>query len=200
MLENPETSDIEGIVYSVDITEEKRNEKIFRIISDEEYDYVALLHLGDRKMQFLNLSPRLLPKYHENLGNMKLIEYDKVREFGLATWIAEEDRDFYLKNSAIDVITRELDASGHFELSVSGHYTGQPDIFMPVMDGYETTKMIRSLDRADAKTVPIIAMTADAFSEDVRKCLDAGMDGHVPKPVEPDLLFSTLISKMKERK
>jgi len=130
MLENPETSDIEGIVYSVDITEEKRNEKIFRIISDEEYDYVALLHLGDRKMQFLNLSPRLLPKYHEKLGNMKLIEYDKVREFGLATWIAEEDRDFYLKNSAIDVITRELDASGHFELSVSGHYTGQPDIFM----------------------------------------------------------------------
>ena len=66
MLENPETSDIEGIVYSVDITEEKRNEKIFRIISDEEYDYVALLHLGDRKMQFLNLSPRLLPKYHES--------------------------------------------------------------------------------------------------------------------------------------
>jgi len=66
------------------------------------------------------------------------------------------------------------------------------DIHMPVMDGYEAARQIRLLGRDDAGKVPIIAMTADAFAEDVRKCLDAGMNGHIAKPVEPDALFRTL--------
>jgi CheY-like chemotaxis protein len=72
------------------------------------------------------------------------------------------------------------------------------DIRMPVMDGYEAARKIRKLDRPDAKTVPIIAMTADAFEDDVQKCLDAGMNGHVAKPVEPGLLYSALADNMKE--
>ena len=66
------------------------------------------------------------------------------------------------------------------------------DIRMPVMDGYEAAKAIRALDRPDAGTVPIVAMTADAFADDVQKCLDAGMNGHISKPVEPELMFDTL--------
>jgi signal transduction histidine kinase/AmiR/NasT family two-component response regulator len=66
------------------------------------------------------------------------------------------------------------------------------DIRMPVMDGYEAARAIRALDRPDAKTVPILAMTADAFADDVQKCLDAGMNGHISKPIEPDVLFGTL--------
>lgn len=58
------------------------------------------------------------------------------------------------------------------------------DIRMPVMDGYEATKHIREMNRADAATVPIIAMTADAFSDDVRKALDAGMNEHLSKPID----------------
>jgi signal transduction histidine kinase len=72
------------------------------------------------------------------------------------------------------------------------------DIRMPVMDGYEATRKIRSMDRADAKTVPIIAMTADAFSDDVKKCLDAGMNAHIAKPVDADHLAATLASQITE--
>jgi PAS domain S-box-containing protein len=66
------------------------------------------------------------------------------------------------------------------------------DIHMPVMDGYESTKTIRGLKRADAMTVPIIAMTADAFTNDIQKCLQAGMNGHIAKPIDPKLLYNKL--------
>lgn len=58
------------------------------------------------------------------------------------------------------------------------------DMMMPVMDGLAATRAIRNLDRPDAKTIPIIAMTANAFAEDVEKCIAAGMDAHIAKPVE----------------
>lgn len=66
------------------------------------------------------------------------------------------------------------------------------DIRMPVMDGLEATERIRSLNRADAETIPIIAMTANAFADDVQACLDAGMNGHVSKPISPEQLFKTI--------
>jgi len=66
------------------------------------------------------------------------------------------------------------------------------DIRMPIMDGYAATQEIRSLAREDAKTIPIIAMTADAFSDDVKKAQEAGMNGHIAKPIEPDVLYKTL--------
>jgi CheY-like chemotaxis protein len=68
------------------------------------------------------------------------------------------------------------------------------DIRMPVMGGYEASRAIRALPRADAKTVPIIAMTADAFAEDVQKCFDAGMNAHIAKPIDPGKLLSELSS------
>ena len=66
-----------------------------------------------------------------------------------------------------------------------------------VMDGYEATREIRKLQREDAATVKIIAMTADAFNEDVQKCLDAGMNGHIAKPVDPVELYALLIEYMR---
>ena len=71
------------------------------------------------------------------------------------------------------------------------------DIMMPVMNGYEATKMIRSLDREDAKEVPIIAMTANAFTEDRIKAKAAGMDEHVAKPVDVELLIKVIHKLMK---
>ncbi len=67
------------------------------------------------------------------------------------------------------------------------------DLRMPVMDGITAAKTIRALERKDAGTVPIIAMTADAFTEDVQKCLAAGMNGHLAKPIDPKKLFQTLL-------
>ena len=66
------------------------------------------------------------------------------------------------------------------------------DIRMPVMDGYEATQRIRALDRPDAKTVPIIAMTADAYDDDVRRSFEVGMNAHVSKPIDREELRSTL--------
>ena len=66
------------------------------------------------------------------------------------------------------------------------------DVRMPEMDGLEATQAIRALDRPDAKSVPIIAMTANAFDEDVQRSLQVGMNAHLSKPVEPDHLYQTL--------
>ena len=66
------------------------------------------------------------------------------------------------------------------------------DVRMPVLDGLGATEAIRALDRPDAKEVPIIAMTANAFDEDVQRSLQAGMNAHLSKPVEPERLFETL--------
>ena len=80
-------------------------------------------------------------------------------------------------------------------------FSGQPagyydailmDVRMPVMDGLEATRAIRALNRPDAKTIPIIAMTANAFDEDVQQSLQAWMNAHLSKPVEPENLYETL--------
>jgi CheY-like chemotaxis protein len=66
------------------------------------------------------------------------------------------------------------------------------DIHMPIMNGYEATRKIRALKRADAKDTPIIALTADAYDSDVKACLDAGMNSHLAKPLDPLKLYETL--------
>ena len=72
------------------------------------------------------------------------------------------------------------------------------DIRMPVMDGLSATRAIRALDRPDAQTTPIIAMTANAFEEDVRECLEAGMNGHIAKPLDPEQMFAMLAKMINE--
>ena len=71
------------------------------------------------------------------------------------------------------------------------------DMRMPEMDGLEAAGRIRKMDRKDAKTIPIIALTANAFDEDVQRSMQAGLDAHLSKPVEPDLLFETLENLIK---
>ena len=66
------------------------------------------------------------------------------------------------------------------------------DIQMPMMNGYEATKMIRACSHPQAKTIPIIALTADAFEEDVRKAMNAGMNAHIPKPIDLNTLRTTI--------
>jgi CheY-like chemotaxis protein len=66
------------------------------------------------------------------------------------------------------------------------------DMRMPEMDGLEATRVIRAMDRKDARTVPIIALTANAFDEDVQRSMQAGLNAHLSKPVEPNALFDTL--------
>jgi len=66
------------------------------------------------------------------------------------------------------------------------------DVRMPVMNGIDATRRIRALEREDARTIPIVALTADAYAEDIRRCTEAGMDDHLSKPVDPKTLIETL--------
>lgn len=80
-----------------------------------------------------------------------------------------------------------------FENSSPGYYDAiLMDIRMPVLSGYDATKKIRKSSHLDSKTIPIIAMTANAFNEDVSKALECGMDDHIAKPIDKEVLYSTL--------
>ena len=73
------------------------------------------------------------------------------------------------------------------------------DVQMPVMNGYEATRAIRGLKREDAANVPIIAMTANAFAEDVKDAMDAGMNAHIAKPVDMGLFKKTVHQYIKRK-
>ena len=120
---------------------------------------------------------------------------------GLHILLAEDNElnmeiaEFVLQNEGADV-TKAWDGQEAVELfrnSEPGEFDViLMDIMMPVMNGYEATKMIRSLDREDAKKIPIIAMTANAFTEDRIRAKEAGMDEHVAKPVDVELLIKVI--------
>ena len=85
-----------------------------------------------------------------------------------------------------------------FENHEPGYYDAiLMDMRMPEMDGLEATRTIRAMEREDARTVPIIALTANAFDEDVQRSMQAGLNAHLSKPVEPDALFETLETLIK---
>lgn len=90
----------------------------------------------------------------------------------------KEALDHYLSNDRYDIILA--------------------DLLMPVMDGYELTQAIRSSEKDDAETVPVIAMTANAFTEDIHKCLASGMNAHIPKPFKMEKVISTILQYCKK--
>ena len=105
------------------------------------------------------------------------------------------------KQALVDIAENGLAGLRRFQEAPPWFYDAiLMDIRMPVMDGYEATKKLRGLDRRDASCVSIIAMTADAFADDVRKCLEAGMNGHIAKPIDPGLMIKLLNEKMAKRK
>ena len=128
-------------------------------------------------------------------------EKTEVSIRGLHILLAEDNElnmeiaEFMLQNEDAEV-TKAWDgqeAVKIFEKSRSGEFDViLMDIMMPVMNGYEAAKMIRSLDREDAKAIPIIAMTANVFAEDRIRAKKAGMDEHVAKPVDVELLIKVI--------
>ena len=112
----------------------------------------------------------------DNELNMEIAEFVLRNEGTVVTkaWNGQEAVDIFRKSSP-----------GEFDVILM-------DIMMPVMNGYEATKMIRSLDREDAKVIPIIAMTANAFIEDRMRAKEAGMDEHIAKPVDRKLLVKVI--------
>lgn len=142
----------------------------------------------------------------EYIGGISMEENKKVRmsdfDFGGVRVLLAEDLDFNAEiaseflaeaNIITDVASDGAEAVKKFSESPAGYYSLIfMDIQMPVLDGYHAAEQIRALDRSDAKTVPIIAMTANAFIEDVKKSKEHGMNGHVSKPLEIQALTAAL--------
>lgn len=145
--------------------------------------------------------------YH---GLSRLVQKEKVHEkvqeeipdfTGVRILLAEDNEiNWEVANELLSAQGFQLDWAENgqeclekFQQSVPGTYQAiLMDIRMPVLDGYGASLAIRKLERQDAKKIPIIAMTADAFSEDIQKCLDCGMNAHVAKPIDMRKLLRLL--------
>ena len=98
----------------------------------------------------------------------------------------------------VETVNNGLEAVQHFEASEPGTYDViLMDVMMPVMDGLTAARTIRDLERQDAKTIPIIAMTANAFREDAEKCMEAGMNAHLAKPLDAEKIKQTICEELR---
>ena len=134
-------------------------------------------------------------------GKVEIEKKSEVSIRGLHILLAEDNElnmeisEFVLRNEGADVTKawNGQEAVERFRKSRVGEFNViLMDIMMPVKNGYEAARLIRSLDREDAKTIPIIAMTANAFTEDRIRAKEAGMDEHVAKPVDAELLIKVI--------
>ena len=162
---------------------------------DSEINLESELHKGS------NFSFTLELKYLENVEEVKDSSEKSLDLKGKHILIVEDNE------LNMEIIHTILDK---YEAKIEEAYDGQQalerirqskegeyalilmDIMMPVMNGYEATKMIRSLDREDAKVIPIIAMTANAFTEDRLRAKEAGMNEHIAKPFDVKLLVKII--------
>ena len=135
-------------------------------------------------------------------NNMSLFKEKKRAELAGRRILLAEDMEINaeIMMDVLEMEDMETDHAENGQIAVDMFKKSEPntysailmDIRMPVMDGLEAAATIRALDRPDARRIPIIALTANAFDEDVQRSLQAGMNAHLSKPVEPDHLYQTL--------
>ncbi len=140
-------------------------------------------------------------KKYMNIEELQGTSSDENDLAGRHILVAEDNElNWEIINELLTDIGMELDWTENGQLCVEKYEKSDPeyydailmDVRMPIMDGYEATRSIRALNRPDAKSIPIIAMTADAFSEDIKRCLDNGMNAHTAKPINLDEVLSIL--------
>ena len=119
----------------------------------------------------------------DNALNMEIVRYF-LEELGCVVTPASDGKQ------ALDRFRESKE--GHFDLVLM-------DVMMPVMNGLEAANAIRSLSRADSKTIPIVALSANAFDEDIKRSLASGMNAHLSKPIEPEKLTETLARMLAEK-
>ncbi|MCL1830339.1 MAG: response regulator [Oscillospiraceae bacterium] len=133
----------------------------------------------------------------------------EIDDFSAYTVLLAEDVEInreiviaLLADTGLNIETAEngLEAYTMFEAAADKYDMIFMDIQMPEMDGYDATRAIRALDKPQAKQIPIIAMTANVFKEDVEKCLAAGMNGHLGKPLELDEVLISLRANIRNKK
>jgi CheY-like chemotaxis protein len=199
--------DMDGIEVAKEIRKLYSNETTVIILTSFNWDEIMdeALHIGvDSFLAKPLFASNVLSEFERvaRKNNMSLFrEKQRADLKGLHVLLAEDvlinaeimKELLKIREIEIDHAENGRIAVEMFEKSGAWHYSAVlMDVRMPEMDGLEATKAIRALERDDAKIVPIIAMTANAFDEDVQRSLQVGMNAHLSKPVEPDRLFQTL--------
>ena len=133
-----------------------------------------------KKTERPNLSGRRILLVEDNEVN-RMVAVGLLSSTGVSIEVAENGAE------AVELFSESEPA--HYDLILM-------DVQMPVMDGYEATRRIRSLPKDDAETVPIVAMTANAFAEDAKASFEAGMNGHITKPITPGALMKELNKRL----
>ncbi len=138
------------------------------------------------QLQITHKEPEVKKGYHLNGQHVLLVE-DNALNMEIAKSLLE------LHEIVVDTAENGAEALGKFQSVPDNYYLAVlMDIRMPVMNGLDAARSIRSLQKKDAGTIPIIAMSANAFDEDKILAFEAGMNGYLVKPVDVDKLFDTL--------
>ena len=120
-------------------------------------------------------------------GKSVLLVEDNELNLEIAKMLLEDEKMVVTTagngKEAVDIVSKSVPGSFDFIFM---------DIMMPVMDGLEAARQIRTLNRKDTKEIPIIAMTANAFQDDIRECIDAGMNAHIAKPIDIEKVKMTI--------
>ena len=151
---------------------------------------------------FLSTFMQLMDNIVSRASTMK--ETDDKNVLDGMRFLAAEDNDInadilselmHMEGAEVERAANGQEAVEMFERAEPGYYDMiLMDIQMPLLNGYQATKVIRKLDKADAATIPIIAMTANAYADDVQRALDSGMNAHVSKPIDMKLVESTIMT------
>lgn len=165
--------DAMGAVISVDSTVGEGSRFLVHADFKEDEKYQNNFVVEKDGVAILDATGMNLLVVEDNEINMEIIKaiLERTHVHITCAWDAEE---------AIDIFSKSQE--GHFDLILM-------DIQLPGMDGYEATRMIRCMERKDALSIPIIAMTANAFAQDVEKAFNAGMNAHIAKPIDVEELF-----------
>ena len=159
------------------------------LVRNEEFPFCVKI---SRNLPFeidTNARPEEKEDFNADISGVRiLLVEDNELNAEIAEFILTEN------GAKVETVKNGLEAVQHFEACESGTYDViLMDVMMPVMDGLTATKTIRSLERQDAKTIPIIAMTANAFREDAERCMEAGMNAHLSKPIVIEEVIKTIL-------
>ena len=205
--------EMNGIEATRQIREIIGNETAIIILTAYNWDDVADEAIAAGVDSFIAkplFSGALLEEFKKALRKKKLASSDETKKAELKgrKILLAEDMPVNAEIMMMVLQMREIEADlaengkialEKFQSSPENYYDAiLMDMRMPEMDGLEATQKIRALERPDAKTIPIIALTANAFDEDVQRSLQAGLNAHLSKPVEPDVLFETLENMIKD--
>ena len=145
-------------------------------ILEANFGDVAKSSEGSAKKELIDLTGKKILLVEDNALNQE-ISKRVLQKNGMEVTIAE--------NGLVALDRFSESAENEYDLVLM-------DVMMPVMGGIESASLLRKIDRQDAREVPIVALTANAFQEDIQKCLDAGMNTHLSKPINPTLLIQTI--------